>query len=106
MDANCFLDLLADADHGIQRRHRLLKNHGDFAAAQRAHDRRRSGDEIVPPGCSGGAISVPRGARQPGLAAAARARRLESHQREREHRLAGTGFADDAERFAFTEREG
>src|SRR5580704_10263771 len=35
--ANCFFYLRADTQHGIQRRHRLLKNHGDFTPAQLAH---------------------------------------------------------------------
>jgi hypothetical protein len=33
VDANRFFDLCADADDGIERRHWLLKHHGDFAAA-------------------------------------------------------------------------
>ena len=37
VDPDGFLDLRADAHHGIQGRHRLLENHGDFAAAHRAH---------------------------------------------------------------------
>ena len=47
VDANGFLNLRADADYGIERRHRLLKNHGDFAAAQRAHSLTLGGQEIV-----------------------------------------------------------
>ncbi len=35
--ANRFFHLRADAQHRIQRRHRLLKNHGDLAPAQRPH---------------------------------------------------------------------
>ena len=45
-DANGFFDLRADAQHGIERGHRLLKNHGDFAATHGAHFARRGGDEI------------------------------------------------------------
>src|SRR5258708_39698278 len=36
MSANGFLNLRANAHHRIQRSHRLLKNHRDFAAAHRA----------------------------------------------------------------------
>ena len=35
MRADAFLDLRPDAHHGVERRHWLLKNHGDFAAAHR-----------------------------------------------------------------------
>ena len=37
VDANCFLDLRSDAQDGIECGHRLLKNHGDFAAANFTH---------------------------------------------------------------------
>ena len=33
MRANGLSDLRSHAHHGVQRRHRLLKDHGDFAAA-------------------------------------------------------------------------
>ena len=37
MQSNGFRDLIADGHDGIERRHRLLKNHGDFVTANAAH---------------------------------------------------------------------
>ena len=37
VDAHCFGDLVSDRERGIQARHRLLEDHRDLAAADRAH---------------------------------------------------------------------
>ena len=47
MQAQHLLDLVADGEHGIEARHRLLEDHADAVAAQRAHGRRRQGQEIA-----------------------------------------------------------
>ena len=69
--ANRFGDLRAHAHHGIQRRHRLLKNHGDVAAAHGdlfAFAEREQIDAR-----SGGAVRCPE--RKPRFAAHFRSRR-------------------------------
>jgi hypothetical protein len=88
--------LRADTHHRIEGRHRLLKNHGDVAAAHFAKFFAGSRDEIH--ACAVTCL-------KPSLTAAARARRLEAHERERQHRLAGTRFAHDAKRLTFGKRE-
>ena len=47
VDANRFGDLRADAHDRIERGHRLLKDHGDFASAQSANLFGRSSDKIL-----------------------------------------------------------
>ena len=37
MDANRFRDLIADGEHRVQARHRILKDHCDVAAAELGH---------------------------------------------------------------------
>src|SRR5579872_215477 len=99
MRANGFFDLRANAHDGIEGGHRLLKNHGDFAATQFAHFfRHESGKIQAPPD------SILRDF-QPRASGAARAMRFEPHQAKREHRLAAAGFPDQAERFAFVEAQ-
>lgn len=92
--ANGFLNLRADAHHRIQRGHRLLENHGDFAAAQLAHSLPSHGREIDTPG-----DTVLRDS-EPCPAASPRAVRLKAHEPEREHGLAAARFADKSERLA------
>jgi len=99
VDADGFLDLRADAKDGIERGHRLLKNHRDAAPAKSAKLRRGGGEKIRASGSGCGGV-------EPGFAGVARAVGSEAHQGERENRLAGAGLADDAERFAGGEREG
>jgi len=79
VSANGFRNLRADAHHRIQGGHRLLKNHGDFAATHRAPrffvDLRQ--------------VAFARAAAlQHGSATDARSRRQQPHQRQRQHRLA------------------
>ena len=110
VDADGFFDLRAYAHYRIERGHWLLKNHGNFAAADGADLLAVGNREIG--AARGSRCRVSRGAEvavaarmQPGFADAARAGRSESHEGEDEHRFAGAGFADDAKRFAGSERE-
>ena len=84
-------DLAADAVQRVERRHRLLEHHADAVAAQPLHL------GLVEPG------EVD--ALEPQGAGNRRAFRQQAHQRQRGHRLAGAGFADDPEAVAAVERE-
>ncbi len=99
MRANRFGNLRAHAHDGIERRHRLLKNHGDVASAH--GDPFALGKREQIHARSGGAIS----SREPCFAAHARARRQQTHQRQREHRFPAARFADKSERFAGLKRK-
>jgi hypothetical protein len=111
VDGDGFFDLRAYAHHGIERRHRLLKNHGDFAAADFADlCGGRDGEAGAARGSLswifvGAAVAIAAARMQPGFAGAARAGRRESHECEYEHRFAGAGFADDPQRLRWGERE-
>ena len=87
VNADGFGHLLANTQYGIERGHRFLKNHGDFAAADRAHRVWRRGEEISGV-CATGV--------QPGLAGAPCAVRFEADQRKRQHGFAGARFPDNA----------
>ena len=80
-------DLIADRHRGVQRRHRILKDHADFGAAD-VH----AVDLLAPQDV---------GAAQPRLAGcdAARRHRDQSHDALHRHRFAATRFADDRQRF-------
>ena len=84
-------DLVADADHRMKRRGRVLEDHADRRAADLAHPLLGDGDEVhafeprVPAGLS--ALKQP-------------------HERHRRRRLAASALADKAKRFACVEREG
>ncbi len=95
---------------GIERRHRLLKNHGDFAAAQRAHFGARGSEQIV------AGLSMAAGLPSTTVSIVARLRSQASPVRRAPGGsspisasasivLPGAGFADDAERLALAERE-
>ena len=86
-----FGDLPSDAMQGIEGRHRLLKDHRDPIPAQEAHGFLAEADELAPLEAyrAGDAGRV----------------RSEAHQRQGGHRLAGAGFADDAEALAVVERK-
>ena len=99
MRANRFGNLRAHAHHGIERGHRLLKNHGDVAPAHA--DSFAFGEREQIHARPGSAVR----AREPRFAAHARARRQQSHQRQREHRFPAARFADKSERFARFERK-
>ena len=78
--AYAFGHLFADGLDRIERRHRLLEHHADIVAAQRAH---------LVLGCREDVDAVERDA--PG---GARGMRQKPHHRQRGHRLARAGFAD------------
>ena len=81
-------DLLADAHHRVERRHRFLEDQADAGARARAH--------LLLARAPAG-----RGPRRSPGPPVIRPRRLhQAQQRERRHRLAAAGFADQAERLA------
>jgi hypothetical protein len=79
-------DLIADREHRIQRRHRLLKDHRDPVAADLPHLRRRQREQIL-----SRVLDLPAGD-------LSRRRRDEAHHRQRRHALAAARLADHAER--------
>ena len=105
--AKGFFDLRADAEDRVERSHRLLKDHRQRTAAERAESVGGKREEIH------SMVGRGRGAHrqeclchfEPGFAGNARAGREESHESERKHGLAGAGFADQAERFARCDAE-
>ena len=84
-------DLVADRVDRIQRRHRLLKNHRDVAAAHVAQLLVRHGEYF--PALEPDAAAEPRVLDEP-------------QRRERGHRLAGGRLAHERELLACVEREG
>ena len=84
-------DLRAHAMQRIERRHRLLEDHGDAVAAQFPHRLFIEADEFPP-------LEADR-------TGDARALRREAHQRQGCHRLAGPGFAHDPQALALGERK-
>ena len=86
-------DLVADREDRVERRHRLLEDHRDLVAADRAHlalgelQRGRGRRSTI-----AAADDPPGGCDQP-------------HDRERGHALAAAGLADDPERAARLDRE-
>src|SRR6185312_15694532 len=86
-------DLLPDPEHRVQARHRVLEDHRDVPAADRAQVLVLQPDEV--------------GAVEDRLAAADVAGAGEDpEQRERGYALAGARLADDAERLARRDVEG
>lgn len=78
-----FDDLFADAEHRVERAHRLLEHHGDVAAAQAAQLAAAGGEQVA--------------AAEQDLAVGvdvAAVLRQQPGDRHRGHRLAGAGFAD------------
>ena len=90
MRANRFFDLGADAHDRIQRGHGLLKNHGNFAAANAAPFAFTQRRQLF-------RFSF---RRQQSFAAHTRSRGKQSHERQRQHCFPAAGFADQTERFA------
>ena len=84
-------DLRADAAQRIERRHRLLEDHGDAIAAQLPHRLFGEADQLPP-------LEADR-------TGDPRAFGRQRHQRERGHRLAGAGFADHPEALALGKRK-
>ncbi len=82
--AEHFVDLAADRDHGIERGHRLLEDHGHARGAQLPQTAVARGQQFL--------------ADQPDAAARWHQRILlqQAHHGERGHRLAGAAFADQA----------
>ena len=87
-----FHDLRADGEHRVQRRHRLLEDHADVAAADRLHLPFGQADEIAAEERDSARFD-------------AGGRREQPHDRERRDAFAGAAFADDAERAAVLELE-
>ena len=86
-------DLLADRVDRVQRGHRLLEDHRDLVAADRAHLALGELEQIL------ARRRAPRPFDAPGRM------RDEPHDRERGHALAAARFADDAERAALGDVE-
>ena len=91
-------DLVADGIDRVERRHRLLEDHGDVLAAQTPH----GAPEARGRRCR---APAPSGREQDAAAATRRAggRRQEAHDRESGQRLAAAAFADDCRACARTE---
>jgi hypothetical protein len=91
VDADGFGNLVANGAHRVERGHRLLEDHADIAAAHPAECRFVEAGEI--------------GARHADRTTPPAAVRQQLHHGKRGHRLAGPGFADDAENAARLERQ-
>ena len=93
MQANRFGDLVADPHHRVERGHRLLENHRDAVAADRAHLGLVEAEQV-------GAFEHHGAADDP-------ARRIghQPHDRQRGHALAAAGLADDRQRLAAADAE-
>src|SRR5690554_1278077 len=87
-------DLLAHRVHGVERRHRFLKDHRDVVAADVAHIARRQVEQLA-------AIEADTAP----LHDLARRRRDQPKQGQRGDRLAAAALADDAEHLALLDRE-
>jgi hypothetical protein len=93
VQAQHFGDLVADPHHGIERGHRLLKDHRDPISPDLAHLGLVEAEQI-------GAFQRHRAADHP-----ARRVRHQPHHRQRGDALAATGFADDRQRLAAADAE-
>ena len=83
VQAQHFAQLKADAEDRIERTHRLLENHRDFLAAQVAQFALRQIEQIAP------AVNHFAAGKDAGILL-----RQEPQNRQRRHRLAAAGFAD------------
>ena len=97
MCEDSFSYLAADAHHGVERGHRLLKDHGDGAAAARAHGGFIENEEIFGSVWFAGKLKAARDGRS---------RWKQPKQSERRCRFAGAGLADEADGFAVCDVEG
>ena len=87
MAAHCFGDLMADREHRIEGRRRLLEDHGNPLAAQVRQGTSSHGQNLV--------------ALEPDAAApACPVLRVEAQDRPQGHALARPRLAQDAERFS------
>ncbi len=91
VSANGLGELVADGVHRVQRRHRILEDHGDALAPDVASDLVAKADQLL--------------AVEPGRAGDPRRLRQQPEQRHRRHRLARSGLADDAEDLALVQVE-
>ena len=82
-----FADLVPDRQNRVQRGHRLLKDHGDGPRAQCPHPGGVGLEQVLAFKQDLTAARLQRLARQ------------KPHRGKRGHRLAGTGFTDEANRF-------
>ena len=89
----CFGDLMANGQHRIQRRHRLLEDHGNGVAANLAHLGFRQLEQVA-------ALED-----HPSVDRSPRRRRDQAQNRQRRNALAAAGLADDGERFASLHRK-
>src|SRR5439155_23996094 len=96
MQPDRFGDLLADCEHRVERGHRFLKNHGDLSAPNGLHRRRRGRAQSD-------AITSRTREHERARCDAAAAMLDETHQRQRRHRLARPGLADDGDGFAMAD---
>ena len=87
------LDLLADGVDRVERAHRLLEDHRDLAAAERAHPRLRQREQILPVEDDLGLLGDLRPLGQ------------EPHHRASGHRLARPALADDGDGLAAVDLE-
>ena len=85
-----FADLVADGQHGIERGHRLLEDHRDLIAAQRAHLAVRQVEQVAPleadratDDASGGRLDQPQHRQRGDALAAARTLRPRPASRRR-----------------------
>src|SRR6266851_4523666 len=92
MQADGLGHLPPSPEDGVQRRHRVLKDHRDVLAAYLAHLAFGDLGEIA--------------ALEHDLAAQDLPRTLEAHDAQRCHRLATAGLADDAQRLSGVDLEG
>ena len=83
MGDECLVDLQPDRQDRVQRRHRLLEDHGDLGAAHRFETRRRQREEVL--------------AAPEYRAAYRRALMEEAGDRAQSDALAGSGLPDEAE---------
>ena len=88
MDGERLGDLQSDGQDRIERGHRLLEDHRDFAASELAHLLFRERQQIA-------AVE-----HHAAFGDAAGQSRQQPHDRQRRYRLAGAGFADDRDHLA------
>src|SRR5205823_4808341 len=86
-------DLLADAEHRVERAHRLLEHRADVAPAQRAQPCGRRGEQVF------AAVIDAAGRIDDGVLG------QQAQDRHRRHGLAAAGFADQGERRVVPELE-
>jgi hypothetical protein len=91
MRAHCLGYLVADAHHGIKRRHRLLKDHADAGSANAAHRGFGEREQVL--------------AAKLDAAAHTRLGRQQAQDGQRGHRLARPGFSDESKDLSWRDGE-